>query len=120
MNVIDHIGLSVSDYRRALGFYQAALAPLGMSIVMRLNPEETGGYEGAGLGRGGKPSFWLSPGGGTAPPVHVAFVADDRGRRRCFPCGRSRRRRHRQRPARNPRALPSDLLRRLRARPGRQ
>jgi catechol 2,3-dioxygenase-like lactoylglutathione lyase family enzyme len=78
MNVIDHIGLSVSDYRRALGFYEAALAPLGISIVMRLAPEETGGYEGAGLGRGGKPSFWLAPGGGTAPPVHVAFVADDR------------------------------------------
>lgn len=78
MNVIDHMGLEVSDFARALAFYGRALAPLGISVVMQLDPNETGGYEGAGLGRDGKPSFWISPGGKTAPRLHVAFVADDR------------------------------------------
>jgi catechol 2,3-dioxygenase-like lactoylglutathione lyase family enzyme len=79
MNVIDHMGLGVSDFARALRFYEQALAPLGISTVMRVTKEESGGYEGAGLGRNGKPSFWISAGGRTTPPVHVAFVADDRG-----------------------------------------
>jgi catechol 2,3-dioxygenase-like lactoylglutathione lyase family enzyme len=78
MNIIDHVGLGVSDYPGALAFYEKALAPLGISLVMRLDPEKTGGYEGAGFGRGGKPSFWLSRSRATPPPIHVAFVADDR------------------------------------------
>lgn len=57
MNVIDHVGIQVSDYPRALRFYEQALAPLGISIVMRVTAEQGGGYEGAGLGRDGKPSF---------------------------------------------------------------
>ncbi len=78
MNVIDHLGLQVSDYARALRFYSQALAPLGITVVMRVGKEETGGYEGAGLGRNGKPSFWISGGGLTAPRIHLAFVADNR------------------------------------------
>ena len=78
MNVIDHLGLQVGDYQRALRFYRSALAPLGISIVMQVTKEETGSYEGAGLGRDGKPGFWLSAGEHTAPPLHVAFVAENR------------------------------------------
>jgi catechol 2,3-dioxygenase-like lactoylglutathione lyase family enzyme len=78
MNIIDHMGLGVSDFPRALRFYEQALAPLGISLVMRVTKEESGGYEGAGLGRNGKPSFWLGASGRTNPPVHVAFVAHDR------------------------------------------
>ena len=78
MNIVDHLGLQVGDYPRALRFYQLALAPLGISIIMRVTKEETGGYEGAGLGRDGKPSFWISNGEKTAPGLHVAFVAEDR------------------------------------------
>ena len=78
MSVIDHFGLQVADYQRALRFYRSALAPLGISIVMQVTKEATGSYEGAGLGRDGKPDFWLSAGKHTAPPVHIAFVADSR------------------------------------------
>jgi catechol 2,3-dioxygenase-like lactoylglutathione lyase family enzyme len=78
MSVIDHIGLQVSDYPRALRFYGQALAPLGISVVMQVSKEETGAYEGAGFGREGKPSFWIGTGGHTAPRVHVAFVASTR------------------------------------------
>ena len=78
MNIVDHIGLTVSDYRGALRFYEQALAPLGIAIVMRVTAEESGGYEGAGFGRNGKPSFWLSGGAKTAPRLHIAFVAENR------------------------------------------
>ena len=78
LNVIDHIGLQTSDYARALRFYEQALAPLGISIVMQVKAEESGGYEGAGFGRDGKPSFWLEGGSRTVPHLHVAFVAESR------------------------------------------
>lgn len=78
MNIVDHLGLSFADYARAVSFYEKALAPLGISIVMQVTKEETGGFEGAGLGRNGKPSFWISGGGRTTPRLHIAFVADDR------------------------------------------
>ena len=78
MNIIDHVGLEVSDYTGALEFYRKALAPLAIELVMQLDPKETGGYEGAGFGRDGKPSLWLSRGRKTAPRLHVALVADSR------------------------------------------
>ena len=78
MNVIDHVGLQVSDYDRALTFYEQALAPLGISLVMQVRAEESGGYQGSGFGRDGKPSLWLEGGARTAPHIHVAFVADTR------------------------------------------
>lgn len=78
MTVIDHFGLQVGEYQRALRFYRLALAPLGISIVMQVTKEETGSYEGAGLGRDGKPDFWLSAGKHTATPLHIAFTADNR------------------------------------------
>ena len=77
MSVIDHIGLCVANYPRALRFYELSLAPLDIKVVMQLTKEETGGYEGAGFGRDRKPSFWISPGGRTAPRLHIAFTGDD-------------------------------------------
>lgn len=78
MNIIDHLGMQFSDYSRALRFYRRALAPLGISVVMQVTKEESGGYEGTGFGRDGKPAFWLSAGQRTAPGVHIAFVAENR------------------------------------------
>jgi catechol 2,3-dioxygenase-like lactoylglutathione lyase family enzyme len=78
MNFIDHMGLQVSDFEKALRFYRQALAPLGISVVMQVTKEETGSYQGAGLGRDGKPSFWIGGGDRTTPSVHVAFVAENR------------------------------------------
>ena len=34
--MIDHIGVSVADYRRSRGFYESALAPLGYVVRRRL------------------------------------------------------------------------------------
>jgi catechol 2,3-dioxygenase-like lactoylglutathione lyase family enzyme len=75
-NCLDHVGLNVSDYARAKSFYCAALQPLGISLVMELDPATTGGYEGAGFGQG-KPDFWIS-GGAATSPIHVAFAAERR------------------------------------------
>ena len=119
MNVIDHMGLDVSDFGAALEFYKKALAPLDIGVVMQLDPKDTGGYEGAGLGRNGKPSLWLAPGKKTAPRLHIAFVADSRAKVDAFYKRRARRRRHRQRTAGATPALPPSVLRRLRPRPGR-
>ncbi len=73
--IIDHLGVIVSDYDSAKAFYSAALAPLGVKVMMEF-PTEDGGRT-CGLGRD-KPILWLSPGGPTAPHLHIAFSAGSR------------------------------------------
>jgi catechol 2,3-dioxygenase-like lactoylglutathione lyase family enzyme len=68
--VIDHIGVAVSSLPASREFYERALAPLGIEVVM----EVPGG---AGFGRDGKPFFWIGE-GGPSGPTHVAFLAPDR------------------------------------------
>jgi catechol 2,3-dioxygenase-like lactoylglutathione lyase family enzyme len=79
LGLIDHVGLSVSDMDRATSFYAAALAPLGIGLVMEFPAgPETGGVAVAGFGRAGKGEFWIAADGKTAPRVHIAFLAADR------------------------------------------
>lgn len=70
---LDHIGLSVADYPRSKAFFTAALAPLGITLIM-----EAEGW--AGFGRGGKPDFWFGAGadGAAKAPMHIAFAAENR------------------------------------------
>ena len=78
---IDHVSVGVSNMKRAKAFYDAALAPLGMTPVM---PVEFGGQlVGVGYGTPQRPTFWIqlpingqpaSMGNG----VHIAFHADNR------------------------------------------
>lgn len=78
---IDHVSVGVTNVERAKGFYDAALAPLGMAPVM---PVEIGGQlVGVGYGQQGKPSFWIQlPINGKAASmgngVHIAFTAQTR------------------------------------------
>jgi catechol 2,3-dioxygenase-like lactoylglutathione lyase family enzyme len=77
--MLDHIGLSVSDYAHAKALYAAALKPLGYGVVMEVTKADSGGaYEGAGFGDKGKPSFWIGTGGALTGRLHVAFEARDR------------------------------------------
>jgi catechol 2,3-dioxygenase-like lactoylglutathione lyase family enzyme len=76
--MLDHIGFPVSDLKRSVSFYTAAFAPLGITLVMQVTREMTGGYEGAGFGSGGKPYFWVGAGRALNGSVHVAFAAADR------------------------------------------
>lgn len=76
--MIDHLGISVSDYEKSRVFYDAALAPLGASMMMAVPKEHTGGKNVVGYGRD-KPDFWLSDVHADASnSVHVAFVARNR------------------------------------------
>ncbi|MDQ0325473.1 catechol 2,3-dioxygenase-like lactoylglutathione lyase family enzyme [Rhodopseudomonas julia] len=77
--MIDHLGITARNFAASRLFYERALAPLGMNVVMALGKEETGGYEGAGFGAHGKPCFWVqSVPNGQVSGVHVAFAAADR------------------------------------------
>ena len=77
--IIDHMGLGVSDYGRAVAFYDAALAPLGIARVMEVAAADTGsGAPACGYGRGAKPEFWIGGEGRTAPPLHICFLARSR------------------------------------------
>ena len=71
--MIDHIGVGVSDYDASRAFFLQALAPLGVGVVME-------GPYGLGLGRDGKPTFWLHQAAAADVPrgLHLAFSAADR------------------------------------------
>lgn len=75
--MIDHSGLSVSDFEVAKAFYAAALAPLGSSYLFTVPPEHTGGEAVGGFGQD-RPRFWINAGGAQVPPVHFAFTATTR------------------------------------------
>jgi catechol 2,3-dioxygenase-like lactoylglutathione lyase family enzyme len=75
---LDHIGLIVSDYARSKAFYLAALKPLGGSLVMEFPAGMVEEAASGGIGVDGKPFFWLTTGGKTAPHLHVAFRAETR------------------------------------------
>jgi catechol 2,3-dioxygenase-like lactoylglutathione lyase family enzyme len=99
--IIDHTSLSVADFAAMLAFYEKALAPLGVKVLMRFGREVTGNVEVAGLGRE-KPFLWLADAGKTEPRVHLAIRADSNAEVDAFY------------QAGSASALPSRLLRRLR------
>lgn len=70
--MIDHAGFGVRDYAASKAFYERALAPLGITLIM----EPMG--RAAGFGEPGKPIFWLEDGRAPVTEVHVAFLAKDR------------------------------------------
>ena len=75
--MIDHTGLSVSDFAASRAFFVKALAPLGYKVIMEFPPEQAGGNPVAGLGDS-HPDLWILGGKPTAPPVHLAFRARNR------------------------------------------
>lgn len=76
--MIDHIGIGVRDFGASRRFYDAALAPLGISVIMEVTPEQTGGYHGLGYGAGEHPFFWVGNDGPRGAGIHVAFTAESR------------------------------------------
>jgi catechol 2,3-dioxygenase-like lactoylglutathione lyase family enzyme len=104
--MFDHIGLGVSDYAASKQFFLAALQPLGAGIVME-------GEHGLGIGPKGKPSLWMfetNDGRAIAPGLHGRQPsASARVLSRGHRC-----RRQGQRGTWHTRAIPSQLLRRLR------
>lgn len=76
--MIDHVGISVSDFQASKTFYIRALAPIGYTLVMEVPAELTGGHDAAGFGVAPKPDFWIGSGTPNRPPVHIAIRAANR------------------------------------------
>lgn len=79
MPIIDHITLTVGDYARSKAFYEKALAPLGIKLLMDFG-------QACGFGRE-KPELWFGVGPTSfqkaeqlraITPMHVAFSATSR------------------------------------------
>ena len=95
--MIDHVSASVRDLTKAAAFYEAALAPLGLSRLVER--DRTVGF--------GKefPEFWINHRPKMAElPVdngaHIALAHPQRGTGRCIPRGGNCRRRQLRRAAR--------------------
>ena len=75
--MLDHIGFEVSDYERSKAFYEAALAPLGIELLMEFQSASAG--FGSETEHGPKPYFWIhSRGRQVVSGAHLAFAARDR------------------------------------------
>ena len=77
--MLDHVGFPVSDIKRSIAFYKAALVPLGVTLIAEVTPEMTGneGHH-AGFGEDKRAFFWISSGKPLKGRLHVAFAAKDR------------------------------------------
>jgi catechol 2,3-dioxygenase-like lactoylglutathione lyase family enzyme len=82
--MIDHTGVTVSDFEASKAFYVAALAPIGYGKLLEFGPEVTGSVSVAGFGEPPKPDFWISAGTPNRPAIHVAFRVGDRATVRAF------------------------------------
>ncbi len=69
--MLDHVGLTVSDWDASRAFYEQALAPLGITLLMEFG--RSGGF-----GHDGMPFFWIRE-EEPAARVHVAFHCEERG-----------------------------------------
>lgn len=76
--MIDHLGLSVTDYAKSKDFYTKSLAPLGYEFLYEIPKEFTGGIGAGGFGVAPKPDFWIDGAGKPSPKLHVCFRATSR------------------------------------------
>ena len=77
--MIDHVGFAVSDIEVSKRFYGAALAPLGVELLMTVTPDMTeAGGTALGFGRDGKPFFWVGDNERVGEGSHVAFAVASR------------------------------------------
>ena len=75
MITLDHVGFAVADYQRSKEFYEQALAPLGMTLLV----EFSGAAAGFGRDDGGRPSFFIEAyGDPVRGRLHIALRAENR------------------------------------------
>ncbi len=79
--MLDHVGFAVADAERSRRFYERALEPLGITLLMSVTPEqnESGGTA-HGFGSDGKPYFWIGDNERVGEGTHIAFEADSRSK----------------------------------------
>lgn len=77
--MLDHVGFAVADVARSRSFYQAALASLGIRLLMEFGPAETeSGGTAIGFGCDNNPFFWVGDYERVGEGTHVAFTARSR------------------------------------------
>lgn len=76
--MIDHTGVSVSNFAASKAFYIRALAAIGYELLMELPAAITGSHDVAGFGLPPKPDFWIGSGKPNVPPIHIAFRVNSR------------------------------------------
>jgi catechol 2,3-dioxygenase-like lactoylglutathione lyase family enzyme len=76
--MIDHTGVTVSDFVTSKAFYEAALRPIGYALLLEFPAAVTGHSDVAGFGEPPKPDFWINLGTPNRPALHVAFRVNRR------------------------------------------
>lgn len=79
--MLDHVGFAVSDIRSSRAFYEAALAPIGISLMMEIAPEQNvdgGGGTALGFGSPESPFFWIADNERVGEGTHIAFRVESR------------------------------------------
>jgi catechol 2,3-dioxygenase-like lactoylglutathione lyase family enzyme len=79
-SIIDHVGLKVADFDKAMTFYRAALGTLGIKVLSEFS---FGAEQYAGFGKE-KPDFWIGTSDLQRGGTHVAFVAASRAEVEAF------------------------------------
>jgi catechol 2,3-dioxygenase-like lactoylglutathione lyase family enzyme len=69
--LFDHVIINVGDLAASRAFYEAALAPLGGSVVMEFGDRCAFGFD-------QRPQFWLAARSPVATGLHMAFPAESR------------------------------------------
>ena len=87
--LIDHTGIGVSDIHRSARFYEAALRPLSVSIVMRISrqfePMADLSADLGGVAYGiDYPTFWIDVFHPNSVKQHTAFRAESRAQVNAF------------------------------------
>jgi catechol 2,3-dioxygenase-like lactoylglutathione lyase family enzyme len=72
--MLDHVILTVSNFKRSVAFYEKALEPLGITEFMDYRGKD-GHPDLKGFGIDGRYIFWLKEGTPDPAAVHVGFVA---------------------------------------------
>ncbi|EWC39996.1 hypothetical protein B597_017565 [Stutzerimonas stutzeri KOS6] len=75
-SAIDHVGIGVSDILYARAFYERALEPLGITLMMSIeadSPRST--PRRLGFGSAGKPFLWLHAAPVPSHGAHIALIA---------------------------------------------
>ena len=72
--MLDHVILTVTDFKRSVAFYRKALEPLGITEFTDFKGVD-GHPDLKGFGKRGRFFFWLKEGEPDPQAVHVGFVA---------------------------------------------
>lgn len=77
--MIDHVGIAVTDTARSRAFYDAALAPIGITLMIEIGGADTeSGGDACGYGKDGRPFFWFGDNETVGKGFHVGFAVETR------------------------------------------